>query len=209
MPIKNCLFIVLLIVSCQSVVKPSKQVLYDQDIATDTNHLNGFKAVEVFQEVADRSVWVSPERQCVQYLITDSTAYAGQRSMQLKWNKITGGCQWIGLGFGWNNWMAKDFSDIYTTASIQMAVKSCSGTFKNLPVAFAFEDYAGTQNYYGFQASMAPNGFSDSAWTIIKIPLLKFNLGDGKFELENVKQFMIQLEAEGGIYLDDIRIVKN
>ena len=206
---KLWVFILLILGACKSVVKPSVKALYDQDTATDTNQLNGYTAVEVYQDIIDRSVWISPELQCVKMNYSDSTVFAGKGSIQLKWDKIKGGCQWIGIGFGWNNWMSKDFSDVYAMASIQMAVKSASGSFNNLPVAFAFEDYAGTQNYYGFQAYLAPKGFSDSSWTILKIPLQKFNLSDGKFELDNVKQFIIQLEADGDIFIDDIKIVKN
>ena len=51
---KLWVFILLILGACKSVVKPSVKALYDQDTATDTNQLNGYTAVEVYQDIIDR-----------------------------------------------------------------------------------------------------------------------------------------------------------
>jgi hypothetical protein len=54
---------------------------------------------------------------------------------------------------------------------------------------------------------MAPTGFNDSAWTSVVIPLEKFNFKARDFDTEKVKQFIIQLEGDGAVYIDDIKII--
>jgi hypothetical protein len=88
-----------------------------------------------------------------------------------------------------------------------MKVKSVKGSFSNLPVAFAIEDYTGVQSYYGFNSSLASGLFNDQTWTTVTIPLKNFPFERNDADLGKVKQFMIQLEGDGDIYLDDIRIV--
>jgi Surface glycan-binding protein B xyloglucan binding domain len=194
--------------SCNSLVQVQKKGLYDQSIATDPSEIDGYKAVHIFKDEIDVSVWVSKETQCVTMKPETVNSCSGKGAMHIKWDKVTGGCAWIGCGFGWNNWVAKNMIDITDVAAVQMKIKSAKGTFSNLPVAFAFEDYGGVQIYYGFQKNLASGLFNDSTWTTVTIPLNKFAFKNGDFNPEIVKQFMIQLEGDGDIYLDNIQIVK-
>ena len=98
--------------------------------------------------------------------------------------------------------------DITQSAAVQLQIKSAKGSFSNLPVAFAFEDYQGTQIYAGFEKSMVKTLFTDTAWTTVTIPLTKFRFDRADFNAEQVKQFIIQWEADGDIYLDDIKLIR-
>jgi hypothetical protein len=181
--------------------------LYDYTII-DTLGIDGFKAVDIFKDEMDKSFWVSKETECVTVQPEKKIIYADQGSIHIKWDKVTGGCKWIGCGFGWNNWVAKNMSDLTDIAAVQMQVKSAKGSFTNLPVAFAFEDYNGVQAYYGFNKTLVNSVFNDSTWTSVTIPLTKFDFENKNFNTESVKQFMIQLEGDGDIYLDNIKIVR-
>lgn len=194
--------------SCNALVKVQQKGLYDNVVAADPNEIDGYKAVHIFKDNIDNSVWVSKETQCVTMQAETVNKFDGNGAMHLKWDKVTGGCAWIGCGFGWNNWVGKNMLDITDIAAVQMRVKAVKGSFSNLPVAFAFEDYGGVQIYYGFQKSLASGTFNDSTWTTVTIPLNKFNFKNGDFNPEIVKQFMIQLEGDGDIYLDNIQLVK-
>ena len=134
--------------------------------------------------------------------------FSGKAALHVKWDKIAGGCSWIGMGIGWNNWMAKDIVDIVDDSAIQFQVKAANGSFSNLPVAFAFEDYSGVQAYYGFTKELANGTFNDKSWTTVRIPLTKFEFASHNFDLEKVKQFMIQLEGDGDIFIDQIKFVQ-
>jgi hypothetical protein len=199
--------LVLVLAACKPVMEVQQKALYDNAFTVEDTALGDFKASAIFKDDYDKSVWVSPEVQCVQMASEKVVFKEGNASLKVNWDKIKGNCKWIGVGFGWNNWMAKDMSDIADEAAVSLSVKAVSGNFKNLPVAFAFEDYSGVQCYYGFRQEMAPAGFNDSTWTSVVIPLEKFNFKARDFDTEKVKQFIIQLEGDGAVYIDDIKII--
>ena len=64
------------------------------------------------------------------------------------------------------------------------------------------------QSYYGFQKPLASGTFNDKTWTTVTIPLSNFDFKKSDFNIESVKQFMIQLEGDGDIYLDNIKFIK-
>jgi hypothetical protein len=198
---------VLCLQNCNTIYVQQKG-LYEGISNSDSNSLDGFKAVYIFKDDIDKSVWVSKETQCVNMNLESTNKYADKSAMHIKWDKVTGGCNWIGCGFGWNNWVPKNMSDIVETAAVQLQVKSVNGTFSNLPVAFAFEDYNGVQAYYGFNKSLVTKDFNDTTWTSVTIPLSKFEFDKKDFNAESVKQFMIQLEGDGDIYLDNIKLIR-
>jgi hypothetical protein len=156
--------------------------LYDATASNEANEIDGFKALYIFKDDFDKSVWVSPETQCVTMNAESKNVFADKSALHVKWDKIKGGCKWIGIGFGWNNWVAKDMLDI--------------------------ADNCAVQTYYGFQKPLASGAFNEQTWTTVTIPLSNFDFKKGDFNLESVKQFMIQLEGDGDIYLDNIKFIR-
>lgn len=201
-------FAALQLVACKSFVAMQPRALYDVTPKVYADDIDGFKATTIFKDNIDNSVWVSPESNCVTLKQEKQNVYSGTGALHVQWDKPAGGCKWIGIGFGWNNWMAKDILDISKVTAIQMQVKAVSGSFKNLPVAFALEDYSGMQCYYGFRMELAAGAFNDTSWTAVTIPVSKFNLQSQDFDQEKVKQFVIQLEGDGDIYIDDIKFIR-
>lgn len=193
--------------SCKSLVSVQQKGLYDIKEEIDLKGINGFQAVDIYKDDFDKSVWVSPETQCVTMKTEYKEVFADKASLHVKWDKVGGGCKWIGIGFGWNNWMAKDMLDVTEVAAVQFQVKSAKGSFSNLPVAFAFEDYSGIQTFVGYNKNLSKGDFNENSWTTVTIPLSKFDFEKDNFDIEKVKQFMIQLEGDGDIYLDNIKIV--
>jgi hypothetical protein len=193
--------------SSKSFVQVQQKALYDVS-NTNPNDIEGFSSIYIFKDDFDKSVWVSPETQCVNMNAETKNVYADNGALHVKWDKPKGGCKWIGIGFGWNNWVAKNMIDIADITAVQMQIKAVKGSFNNLPVAFAFEDYGGIQAYYGYEKTLSPGTFNDSTWTTVTIPLSKFPFKEKDFNIETVKQFMIQLEGDGDIYLDNIKFIK-
>ncbi len=199
-----------LISSCAtSSLEMAHQDLYPMDRVIDASEIDGFRATTVFDESIDKSFWVSPEKHCVTAEPETNQKYSGEKALHIKWDKVSGGCDWIGIGFGWNNWQPKDISQVIDIASIEFYVKSVKGSFKNLPVAFAFEDYTGVQTFYGFNYDLVDGEFTSDKWQKVSIPLSKFPFDDNDADPSLIKQFMIQLEGDGDIYLDKITIVRN
>jgi hypothetical protein len=194
--------------ACKTFVSVQQKALYDTSLKTNADEIDGFKAVYIFKDDFDKSVWVSPETNCVTMKPETQNVFADKGALHVKWDKVKGGCKWIGIGFGWNNWVAKDMIDIAENCAVQMKVKSAKGNFSNFPVAFAFEDYGGVQSYFGFQKQLASGVFTETDWTTVTIPLSNFDFKKSDFNIESVKQFMIQLEGDGDIYLDNIKFIK-
>jgi hypothetical protein len=190
------------------VVQVQKKNLYDVIPETNPQEINGFREITIFSDSYDNTIWVSPEKQCVTLKRVNEVFCEGQAALHVRWDKVTGGCKWIGIGFGWNNWLPKDMSDILNVAAVTMRVKSVKGTFSNFPVAFAFEDYTGVQSYYGFTPKLASGLFTDTTWTRVTIPLALFPFQSNEADPGKMKQFIIQLEGDGDIYLDDIRLIR-
>jgi hypothetical protein len=190
-----------------SFVKVQTKELYDINTVERIPSVNGFTALDIFTETMDNTVWASPEKNCLALSKDNEHAFMGKNSLHVKWDKVTGGCKWIGIGFGWNAWQPKDMIDIVNDAAVEMKVKAAKGGFSNLPVAFAFEDYTGTQSYCGFSTKLASGRFNDSTWTTVTIPLKNFPFQLNDADLGKMKQFIIQLEGDGDIYLDEIKII--
>ena len=128
-------------------VQVKTQNLYEVTTPERDDDINGFTDLVIFGDDLDNSVWASPEKQCVTLQKETVQTHSGKGALHVKWDKVTGGCKWIGIGFGWNNWQPKDMTDV-ADAAIQLQVRAVKGSFSNLPVAFAIEDYSGVQSYY-------------------------------------------------------------
>ncbi|MFM2135749.1 MAG: hypothetical protein RL021_1149, partial [Bacteroidota bacterium] len=183
-------------------VRVTRQGLYEYptDIAAQVNSDN--KPFVVFSDDMGSEVWVSPEKKCITMGKVHAPVAEGTTAIHLTWDKVSGGCDWIGIGFGWEDWQPKDLSGSWRELALSLKVRAVTGTFSNFPVAFAFEDYSGVQTYCGFQLSQASGRFNDREWTTVRIPLTDFPFVRKDANLSKVKQLMIQLEGAGAVYLD-------
>lgn len=214
MKIRILLLPFLLAVLLQSITAQNKFIsfqkpgLYEQQNTVNFPDINGFTALDLFHEDLDNSIWVSPEKQCITMQLSSDFAQDGKQSLLLKWDKITGGCKWIGMGFGWNAWEPKELSLVYDRAAIQFFVKSKKDTIRSLPWAIALEDYSGVQAYTGFSREFLEGPVTPDQWTKVSIPLTRFPAESYDLDLTLIKQFIIQFEAEGEIYADNFSIVE-
>lgn len=130
-------------------------------------------------------------------------------SMLWQWDKKAGDCDWLGMGFGWDGWSGKDLSQIKNKAAIQFKVRSKKGTLKSLPLAACFEDYGGNQVWIGFHSKVLPkDGIKDNGWSYVTLPLAEFEWENASaIDMSNVKQFIVQFEASGQLFVDEVKVV--
>lgn len=181
-----------------------KQGLYDEASAPESPNINGFYALQLMDEDLGQQVWISKEPKCVQIKRESGNAQKGNHYFRLTWDKIGGGCTWIGMGIGWDNWQPKDISVLRESAQLTFQFKSPSDTLRSLPFAIAFEDYTGAQCWLGFSPKMITTPISNDRWTEVSIPLSMFPFESFKTDPSLIKQFILQLEAEGEILIDNI-----
>jgi hypothetical protein len=181
--------------------------LYDGSDKKIKKSIRDFSSLEIFNDRNSDEVWVTQNKACITINFTDSLPAAGNLGLHLKWDKIKGGCNWIGLGFGWDYWDAKDISSIVDTAAIQFSVRSRKGVLTNLPLAFCLEDYSDKQAWVGFTKQFLVSETITTEWTKVVIPLALFPFEEMDFDLASVKQFLIQFEGAGNIDIDNIEFI--
>jgi hypothetical protein len=71
-------------------------------------------------------------------------------------------------------------------------------------VRFGFEDYDRQTSFLTLDASMLEGGtLTPGQWQKVQVPLSAFPRGAN---LKNIKQFLIRMEKDGEVYLDNIRL---
>jgi hypothetical protein len=206
MRIKVLLFIgsVLAVSSCVTM-KPV--ALFDEVSKTpEPPHIENFYALSVLQEKLNSEVWFTPDPKCIKVTNAEKH-YSGENSIHLKWDKQEGGCDWIGMGIGWDGWASKDLSMIMNKAAIQFKAYSEGGKkITSLPLAAAMEDYGGKQAWIGF----APKYISyqpGEEWATVTLPISEFGWEQFGADETNIKQMIIQFEAAGEVYFDEMKVV--
>ena len=177
--------------------------LYDEEVA-DKFTIRGFSQMEIFTNELSDDFWSAKNTTCLK-------AHPGKDELdsylQLKWNKDQDGCDWVGMGFGWDSWAAKDIAYIQDTIAIELQVRSTGKSFTNLPWAFGIEDYAGRQAWLGYSKSFLIGQEITQQWTKVQIPFSLFPCEDNQLDLTSVKQLIIQFFGEGAIEVNSIKII--
>jgi hypothetical protein len=178
--------------------------LYDSYELNEMANINGFTQLTIFDNTFSDEVWSSKNSSCVEIALKEESDNA---FLNVKWNKDQEGCDWVGIGFGWDFWSSKDMGQIIDAASIEIEVRSKGKNIGNLPWALGFEDYAGGQAWTGFNKKFIPNGVISKDWTKVQIPLGLFPFVDFDCDPSNIKQLIIQLFAQDEVEINAIRIV--
>ena len=192
----------LLVVSACSL-KPSQ--LYDYANPENSYpNIKGFASLVVLDGPTGDEFWVSKEAaNCIKYTVNDAGIYS------FTWNKPSGGCDWVGMGVGWDQWSGKNMGAIVDEAAMRLTVRLPEGAqaMKTLPLAFGFEDYSGRQAWIGMSSNYVVNGPITQEWTNIDLPLGLFNWNEMDCDPTNIKQFVTQFEADGEFELKEMRVV--
>lgn len=193
---------VALAVGCVAV-KPNALYLPEKNPPKKAFH----SSAEIYTDFFTSEGWFTQAPKCLKVETMPEAAYQGELGIKVVWDKTASGCPWLGLGFGWDNWTGKDLSAIKNTAAIEFYVKMLEGERNVLPWAIGLEDYTGAQAWLGMtsEATKAPKVTTE--WTRIELPLSEFNWEEQEADASNIKQILIQFEADGAIYIDEIRLV--
>ena len=204
--IKSIAFTALVVIGTACVtVKPT--ALFDEASSKpEPPHIENFYALNVLNEKLSGEVWYTADVKCIRVENSTENVFAGSNAIHLKWDKQEGGCDWIGMGIGWDGWAPKDLSMIMNKAAIQFKVYSTGGKIAGLPLAAAMEDYAGKAAWIGF-AGKYISYKNDETWATVTLPIGDFDWDMFDADPSNVKQMLIQFEAAGEVYFDEISVV--
>lgn len=177
--------------------------LYDEEEQSSYS-IKGFSQLTIFDNNFSDEVWSTRNTACIQLKLTEDQ---NDKFLNVKWNKDQDGCDWVGMGFGWDMWSGKDMNFVKDTLAIELEVRSLGKSFTNIPWAFCFEDYAGSQAWLGYNKSFLVGSEITSNWTKVRIPFSLFPFEENNVDLFNIKQMMVQLFGEGTIEINSISFV--
>lgn len=203
----RCIHVILFLFSTYLTYSQlSKKITFENYVTfqqeDDLLKQKGFFQSDIFNGTINADFWMSETKKCIR-------SEQKENYIELNWNKDQDDCDWVGLGFGWENWMGKDLSLINELASIEFIVRTKNGSTNNLPFAFGLEDYSGNQCWLGYQKKFLSQKVIDTNWTSVLIPLNQFPATENSFSFNNVKQFIVQCFASGDLQIKSIRIVPN
>ena len=164
----------------------------------------------IYSDAADDTVWFQDDARCTQGELTEDVVYEGRRAVAVTWDRGAEGCEWAGLGFGWDGWAGKNLSELIPYAAIEMQVRAREGRMFGLPIVLTFEDYSGGMGFAYTDNKYFERSFIDDQWQTVTVPLSAFDLdapGAQPLDATNVKQLMFELQQSGSIYVDDVRLV--
>lgn len=200
----------ILLIGLASCISFKDVAVFDEESKMpEPDGFGGFYATEIFSDHITSEIWFSPEAKCLSVETTSDVKRNGESSLHFKWDKISQSCEWLGIGFGWDGWSGKDLKPVINDAAIEMWVRNKEGSRSGLPLAVCLEDYSGGQAWIGVSANAIVGKEINEEWTQVRLPFCEFewNAVNGA-NPSNIKQLLIQFEADGDIYVDDIKVVK-
>mmetsp|Transcript_31970 Transcript_31970/g.37265 ORF Transcript_31970/g.37265 Transcript_31970/m.37265 type:complete len:415 (+) Transcript_31970:1758-3002(+) len=180
-----------------------KSGLYEGEFQEEYN-IRGFTQLSLFERnLVD--FWTSESKSCIEGKL--AAKESEQNVLKVNWNSDQGGCDWVGMGFGWDGWKSKDLGYVLDTLALELIVRSTGESFTNIPWAFCLEDYSEAQAWVGYKTSFLKSESITKDWTKVEIPLSLFPFDEFEVDASNIKQLLIQVFAEGIIEIKSITLV--
>lgn len=176
--------------------------LYQGDEVLEAN-VRGYTQLDIF-DGSTADFWTSEGRQCIQAELSSSEQ---SNTLNLEWNQGAENCDWVGMGFGWDGWTAKDLAYVVDTLAIELITRTSKGETNNIPWAFCLEDYAGGQAWLGFQRKFLKAEVIDENWQKVEIPLSLFPFEQFQVDASNIKQLLIQVFGDGQLEIQSIKLI--
>jgi hypothetical protein len=205
---KNLIYVLGLVFIFSSCAPFQVATLFDEPQKTaPPESIGNFYGLSIMDDELNGDFWHEENTECYKVERVQGVGEVGEYAIRVTWDKDKGVCDWIGMGWGWNGWMAKDMQAIVDSAALSFKVKPVKGEFSNLPIAVSFEDYSEKGAWLGFNPNCVVKEKSLNGWTQIEMPMSEFNWREQGANPANLKQLIMQLEATGDFYFDDIKIV--
>ena len=209
--IKSILIISSIAIALTGCIQFKPMALYSDEsgIEVEAKNINGFTALNIFNDEITTEAWGMLNTKFQVFKPEKSITFKGNGSIHCWWDKISDNSQYIGMGFGWDGWSGKNLEDIIDNAAIQFYIRNAKDSVKAVVIVGLIEDYAGTvavcpnmteSKFYG-------GGRINETWKKVTVPLTDFTINKDIVDYSNVKQFIMQFEVKGDVYIDEIEIV--
>lgn len=152
-------------------------------------------------------VWGMEKTDCKEFKRSEQYSFLGKSCLDLYWNR-TGTCPWVGMGIGWNGYAPKDLSSVMQNSAFSFWVRAKEGTQFIPTLIFLLEDYGGLQSAVVLKAKHLSKYPIDTVWQEVKIPLNEYlQAAKPLADFSNIKSLNIEMQGQGHILIDEIKIV--
>lgn len=161
--------------------------------------------VQLFDdEFINNNGWGLLEDHCQNIQLTSMAPSEGQKAIHATWDTSKDDCYHVTIGASWTNWFPVDLSSEKDNLSISLDIKGSPDLLTKQAVRFGFEDYDRKTSFLSLDASMLEGGtLTPDQWQKVQIPFSAFPAGAN---IKNIKQFLIRMDKDGEVYLDNIRL---
>lgn len=175
----------------------------------NSDYVEKFTASAIFLDNLP-GCWGFEKDACRDFKVESDIVYKGVGSLHLKWDKSKRGCDWIGMGFMWNNWQTVDMSDIVETWALEFWIRTADGDeIGSVPINFCFLDNNSKSTPVIACNSKFYEGFGvNSNWKRVQIPLKNFRFVDTGLNPVEISQLVISFEGTAEVYIDEIKLVE-
>ncbi len=152
-------------------------------------------------------VWGLQKDVCQEASVSSNVAHSGKESLKIAWNRDAKGCDFAGIGIGWDSYAGKDLSQIMDKVAIQMYVRTQQGRSFGLPMVLTLIDYSGGMGFSYTTNKYFERTAIDEEWQKVIVPLNTFDTETENLDPSNIAQLQIELQQSGSVYLDDISLI--
>lgn len=200
-------FVFLLAFAC---VQVKQQTLYDgvepEPKAEKPKSIDLVVEPVIYDDNA-KDMWGIEKDVCKDVRLSKEVAYESDESILLQWDRNAKGCDWAGIGIGWDSYAGKDLTEIMDYAAFEFYVRSKEGKSFGLPIVLTLEDYSGGMGFCYTSNKYFERTTIDEEWQRVTVPLADFDLETENLDITNIKQLQLELQQSGSVYLDNIRLV--
>jgi len=151
--------------------------------------------------------WGMVDDECLTVEISSDEVFTGSKSLHAKWD-LSDDCGNLSyFGASWNKWFPVDFNGNQNDFAINLQILRKGDISEELGLSIGLQDYGGVKASSPITSSaiVGDKTMLDGGWTQVKIPLSSLL---GGIDYSRIKQITFELEGEGEVYLDDIRLVR-
>jgi hypothetical protein len=154
-----------------------------------------------------KDMWGIEKDVCKNVQLSTDVAYNSNTSIKMTWDRNAKGCDWAGIGIGWDGYAGKDLTEIMEYAAFEFYVRSIEGKSFGLPIVLTLEDYSGGMGFCYTSNKYFERTTIDEEWQKVTVPLADFDLETENLDITNIKQLQLEFQQSGSVYLDNIRLV--
>ncbi len=152
-------------------------------------------------------MWGLEKTVCKDASLTSKETYSGNEAIAVSWNRNEPGCEFAGIGIGWDGYAGKNLVPLMDYAAIEMRVKAKGERMFGLPIVLTLEDYSGGMGFAYTDNRYFERTTIDDEWQRVTVPLKDFDLETEGLNPGNIKQLQLELQQSGDVYIDDIRLI--